>query len=102
MLWFSEYLHLGDEGRAGAQERARMSVGDLFTPSLGFADSVSQRWPRSATGMKGEQERRPGAGANVSRRSVHAKPRQIRGRFVALERHGDDARPSVARNTNFS
>ena len=37
MLWFSEHLHLGDEGRAGAQERARMSVGDLFTPNLGFA-----------------------------------------------------------------
>ena len=45
--------------------------------------------------------RSAGAGANVSRRSVHAKPR-IRGRFVALERHGDDARPCVARNTNFS
>ena len=59
MLWFSEHLHLGDEGRAGAQERARMSVGDLFTPSLGFAE-VSRRWPRSATGMKGEQERRGG------------------------------------------
>ena len=38
----------GGEGRAGAQERARMSVGDLFTPSLGFAE-VSWRW--SATGM---------------------------------------------------
>ena len=34
-------------------------------------------------------------GANVSRRSVHTKPR-IRGRFMALERHGDDARPCVA------
>ena len=56
MLWFSEHLHLGDEGRAGAQERARMSVGDLFTPCLGFAE-VSWRWPWSATGMKGEQER---------------------------------------------
>ena len=48
MLWFSEHLHLGDEGRAGA-------------------------------------------GANVSRRSVHAKPR-IRGRFVALERYGNKGR----------
>ena len=59
MLWFSEHLHLGDEGRAGAQERARMSVGDLFTPSLGFAE-VSRRWPWSTTGKKGEQERRGG------------------------------------------
>ena len=92
MLWFSEHLHLGDEVRAGAQEWVRMSVGDLFTPSLGFAD-VSRRWPWSATGMKGELERR--GGANVSRRSVHAKPR-IRGRFVALERHGDDTRLCVA------
>ena len=57
MLWFSEHLHLGDEGRAGAQGRARMSVDDLFTPSLGFAE-VSWRW--SAPGMKGEQERRGG------------------------------------------
>ena len=34
-------------------------------------------------------------GANVSRRSVHTKPR-IRGRFMSLERHRDDARPCVA------
>ena len=38
----------GDEVRAGAQGRARMSVGDQSTPSLGFAD-VS--WRCSATGM---------------------------------------------------
>ena len=57
MLWFSEHLHLGDEVRAGAQGQARMSVGDLFTPSLGFAE-VLWRW--SATGMMGEQERRGG------------------------------------------
>ena len=60
MLWFPEHLHLGDEGRAGAQERARMSVGDLFTPSLGFAE-VSRCWPWSATGIAkgraGAQER---------------------------------------------
>ena len=44
MLWLSEHLHLGDEVRAGAQEWVRMSVGDLFTPSLGFVE-VSRRWP---------------------------------------------------------
>ena len=61
MLWFSEHFHRGDEGRAGAQERARMSVGDLFTPSFGFAE-VSWRWPWSATGMKGEGRARMSVG----------------------------------------
>ena len=51
-----------DEGRAGAQGRARMSVGDLSTSSLKFAD-VSWRW--SATGMKGERERRGNALGSV-------------------------------------
>ena len=92
MLWFSEHLHLGDEGRAGAQERARMSVGDLFTPSLGFAE-VSRRWPQSATGMKGERERRGGRECQSAICPRQASPDS---------RTFHDARPSVTRNMNFS
>ena len=53
MLWFSEHLHLGDEGRVGAQGRAQLSVGDLFTPSLGFAEVSRRHGDEGRAGAQG-------------------------------------------------
>ena len=59
-----------------------ISVRMYLNNAVVFWTFVSRGWRAS---------RSAGAGANVSRRSVHVKPR-IRGRFVALERHGDEGR----------
>ena len=96
MLWFSEHLHLGDEGRAGAGANvSRRSVHAKPRIRGSFAALAMER--HGEEGRAGAQGRaRMSVGDHV-----HAKPR-IRGCFVALERHGNEARPCVARNTNFS